>query len=72
MTIVLLEGPWSTFVLRSQTGRTLLVQFEADIVGVAQTFGWPGINDGTAESLNDAFDFLLSRVGESTDDPGYF
>lgn len=72
MRIVLLEGPWSTFILRSQTGRTLHVRFEADVVGVAQTFGWPGINDGTPEAIGDAFDFLVSRIGESTDDPGYF
>jgi hypothetical protein len=72
MRIVLLEGPWSTFILRSQMGKSLLVQFETDIVGVAQTFGWPGTDDGTPESRSDAFDFLSSRVGESTDDPGYF
>jgi hypothetical protein len=72
MRIVLLDGPWSTFILRSQTGKTLLVQFENDIVGVAQTFGWPGTDDGSVEARSDAFDFLSSRVGESTEDPGYF
>jgi len=72
MKIVLMDGPWSTFILRSQTGKTLLVQFENDIVGVAQTFGWPGTDDGSVEARSDAFDFLASRVGEITEDPGYF
>lgn len=72
MRIMLLEGPWSTFILRSQTGRTLRVRFDTDMVGVARAFGWPGSDDGTPEARSDAFDFLSSRVGESTDDPGYF
>jgi hypothetical protein len=72
MRIVLLDGPLSTFILRSHTGKTLLVQCENEIVGVAQAFGWPGTDDGSVEARSDAFDFLTSRVGESTDDPGYF
>lgn len=72
MTITLEYGPWFTFVIRSQTGETRLIQFGNDFPGVAQTFGWSGDRDGGPDSLRDACEYLAEHVGVSVDDPGYF
>lgn len=72
MTITLEQGPWFTFVLRSDTGETRLVQHDGDFPGVAKTFGWTGYQDDTPEAVWQAYDFLDRSVGETVDDPGYF
>jgi hypothetical protein len=72
MKITLEHGPFFTFVLRSEGGRTRRVQHDEDFAGVAKTFGWGGPHDGTQEAIWDAYDFLDRSVGESVDDPGYF
>jgi hypothetical protein len=72
MKVTLESGPWRTFLLRSETGQTRLVQHDGDFPGVARTFGWSGREDGSPEAIWDAYDFLQQVVGESADDPGYF
>jgi hypothetical protein len=72
MTMTVEDSPCFSFLLRSKTGTTLRVRRDTDFVLLGQAFGWPGTDDGTPESRSKAFDFLSSRVGESTDDPGYF
>lgn len=84
MKIVLEEGNISTFGLRAENGRTILVQSDWDFPGVAWAFGWSpcpcGATDGTidcdhrsvSEMIASAHDFLRAHAGEATDDPGYF
>jgi hypothetical protein len=72
MTITLEQGPFFTFVLRSDSGDTRLVQRDDDFLGVARTFGWSSKDDESREAIWDAYDFLDRSVGETVDDPGYF
>jgi len=84
MNITLQEGDFGTFLLVAEDGRELLVQTDWDFPGVAQTFGWSpcscGKTDGTIDCphraaddmIAEARDFLQERVGQTTDDPGYF
>jgi len=84
MKITLQEGDFGTFLLVAEDGRNLLCQTDWDFPGLACTFGWSpcpcGETDGTVDCphrsaddmIADARDFLQERVGETTDDPGYF
>lgn len=72
MKIALEQGPYSTFLLRAETGDTRLVQFDSDFPGVARSFGWEGPPRETRESIWDAYEFLEQNVGADIDDPGYF
>jgi hypothetical protein len=84
MRITLEDGPFGTFVIRSEDGRSQLVQTDWDYPGVATAFGWVscpwGDTNGTVdcdhrcahEMIQDAYSFLSERVGESVEDPGYF
>jgi len=84
MKITLQEGDFGTFLLQAEDGRDLLVQTDWEFPGVASTFGWSpcpcGETDGTVDCphrtaddmIAEARDFLQERVGETTDDPGYF
>lgn len=84
MKITLQEGDFGTFHVVCEDGRDLLVQSDGDYAGLASTFGWSpcscGATDGTVdcghrtadEMIAEAREFLESRVGETTDDPGYF
>jgi len=84
MRITLEEGICGTYVVRAETGESLLIQLDWDFPGLAATFGWRpcfcGGTDGTidcphkstSELLAAARTFLDSNLGESSDDPGYF
>jgi hypothetical protein len=71
--ITLEDGPYFTFLIREQeSGNTRLVQFDQDFPPVAKSFGWPGIDDLSGNSIWDAYAFLDEHVGAKADDPGYF
>lgn len=72
MTITLEFGPYFTFIIRNQAGRTRLVQHDTDFPGVAATFGWSRPRPKTPEAIWDAYEFLEQHVGVTVDDPGYF
>lgn len=84
MKITLQEGDFGTFLIVREDGRDLLVQTDYDYPGLASTFGWSpcscGETDGTVncshrtadDMIAEARDFLQERVGQTTDDPGYF
>lgn len=72
MTITLEHGPYFTFIIRSQTGMTRLVQHDTDFPGVASAFGWGGSRAETPEAIWEAHEFLEEHVGVTADDPGYF
>jgi hypothetical protein len=72
MTITLDDGPYFTFLIRSESGQTRLVQHDTDFPPVARTFGWGGPEDGSLEAIWDAYAFLDEHVGNTADDPGYF
>ena len=84
MKMTLQEGDFGTFLVVCEDGRDLLVANDYDFAGLASTFGWSpcpcGETDGTVdcrhrtadEMIAEARDFLRERLGETTDDPGYF
>ena len=72
MRITLLNGPFFTFILQSEEGRTRLVQHDTDFPLVAQAFGWSGGDEISAQEIWDAYAFLDEHVGATADDPGYF
>jgi hypothetical protein len=84
MRVTLQEGDFGTFLLVAENGRQLMVQADWDFPGLASTFGWSpcscGETDGTVDCSHrtaddmivEARDFLQERVGDTTDDPGYF
>ena len=51
MQITLEEGRDGTYLVRAETGETLLIQFDWDFAGLAIAFGWQpcfcGRTDGT-------------------------
>ncbi len=83
-TMTLEDGGCGTFVLVAPSGKSLFVQSDWDFPAVAQAFGWSPCScrqtDGTidcehesaTEMIAEAGAFLLSRVGETVEDPGYF
>lgn len=84
MRITLEHGPVGTYVVRSETGASVLVQIDWDFAGLARSFGWVpcfcGDTDGTIdcphrtanEMLCEARAFLDRQIGAHADDPGYF
>jgi len=84
VSITLEHGPAGTYVVRSETGASLLVQIDWDFAGLANTFGWVpcfcGDTDGTidcphrtaSEMFCEAREYLDRHLGESAEDPGYF
>lgn len=72
------------YIIRNDTGETVLIQTDWDYPGIASSFGWMacecGETDGTVdcphrtatEMISDAADYLDDNIGETIDDPGYF
>jgi len=84
MKMTLEEGDFSSLLVVSDDGRSLLVQTDWDFPGLASTFGCSacpcGETDGTVdcphrsadEMIADARDFLSAHIGDTADAPGYF
>jgi len=84
MQISLEAGRFGTYLVRADTGESLLIQFDWDFPGLAATFGWKpcfcGRTDGTidcahqkvAAMLAAARTYLDRHLGDQADDPGYF
>ena len=72
------------YILRNDTGETVLIQTDWDYPGLASSFGWLacecGETDGTVDCphksatdmISDAAEYLDDHIGETIDDPGYF
>lgn len=84
MQITLETSPPCAYILRAESGQTVLIQTDWDFPGAASTFGWMscdcGATDGTVDCphrtatamIADARRFLDEHVGATADDPGYF
>lgn len=84
MTIRLEQGPAGCYVVRADSGASLLVQVDWDFARLASAFGWTpcicGDTDGMVacqhrtaiEMLSEARQYLDSHLCEMADDPGYF
>lgn len=83
--MILSEGPYGTYVLRSDVdGREHLAQGDWDVPGIASTFRWQpcecGRTDGTvdcphrtvSELICEARAYLDRHLGALVDDPGHF
>lgn len=84
MKIRLERGPAGSYVVRADSGASILVQVDWDFAGLAGAFGWVpcvcGETDGTVdcphrmvgEMLSEAREYLDRCLGETVEDPGYF
>lgn len=84
MTICLERGPAGCYVVRADSGESMLVQVDWDFAGLASAFSWRackcGETDGTVdcphrttdEMLGEFRHYLDCQLGETVDDPGYF
>lgn len=84
MRITLESGPAESYLVRADTGATLLIVVDWDLPKLASAFGWLscfcGETDGTidcphrtvGDMIAEARDYLDERIGETADDPGYF
>jgi hypothetical protein len=82
--ITLDRGPHSTFIVKEDSGQSILVQTDCEYPGIASTFGWVpcwcGETDGTvdcphrktADMIADARQWLDDHIGMTAEDPGYF
>lgn len=73
-----------SYLMRADSGASLLIVVDWDFAGLARSFGWTpclcGHMDGTIdcehrtadEMIAEAREYLDEHVGEAADDPGYF
>lgn len=84
MRITLERGPVGSYLVRADSGATLLIVVDWDFPGLASAFGWApcdcGDTDGTidcahrtaSDMIAEARDYLDQHIDESADDPGCF
>jgi hypothetical protein len=77
-TITLEDGPYGSYVVRNEDGRSFLVQQDHDFPSIARTFGWSGrfskrnYGKGHGAEITAARDWLDLNIGIDAEDPGYF
>ncbi len=85
MKITLESGQFGwDYILKSESGDTLLLQTDWDYPGIASAFGWTPCKycgtDGTVDCehksassmIVEAQSYLDDHIGDTIDDPGYF
>mgnify|MGYP001501980442 CR=1 FL=1 len=74
-TITLEDGPYGSYVVRNEDGRSFLVQQDHDFPSIARTFGWSGrfskrnYGKGHGAEITAARDWLDLNIGIDAEDP---